>query len=341
MTVLHHNKPQPLNTCPLCGSISSTVMYHDVPDFKYRVPGKWDFLRCHDCGLIFLHTIPCKIDIIQPRDYSKHKPPRVPEIKGEGIMAGIKGWIRYGIMWQHGYKLAQNPLQKIAGRLLSLFPKIVLKSAWGILLFPKAHYGKTILDVGCGNGRFLAIMKKLGWNVYGVEPDPISLKISREIIGNKIHQSLDDMMALDVQFDVITMNHVLEHIDKPLAILKKCGQMLKPDGCIGICVPNWLSCTHRLFKKYWHALEPPRHVTMYEPDTLRILIQRSGFTVTMLETTSIRDGIVPFKKSYKNRYGRAPSFILMLMWNIFLMLTCFTDKKRGEEILLWGIKSVS
>ena len=341
MATLQHSEQNSLSTCPLCHSTASTVVYHDVSDNKYKVQGTWDFLRCCDCGVVYLHTIPYSIDEIQPSDYSKHKTPRLPEIKQQGTVGSIKGWIRCSILWHYGYELAQQPLQKIAWRLFFLFPTAVLKSTWGILLFPKAHYGKTILDVGCGNGRFLAVMEKLGWNVYGVEPDTSSLHISRKLIGSRVYPSLDDILALDVQFDIITMNHVLEHIDTPLAVLEKCGQMLKPDGCIGICVPNWLSCTHRLFKKYWHALEPPRHVTMYEPDTLRMLIHRSGFSVSALQTTSIRDKNSAFSKSYRNKYGRSPSFVLVVLWNIFLIIKGLVNKKSGEEILLWATHNAS
>ncbi len=79
------------------------------------------------------------------------------------------------------------------------------------------------------------------------------------------------------EFDVITISHVIEHAHDPLSILKASYRLLKPGGCLWIETPNIQSYSHARFGRFWRGLEPPRHLTIFNDDSLRTSLSRAGF----------------------------------------------------------------
>ena len=83
----------------------------------------------------------------------------------------------------------------------------------------------SILDYGCGNGDFLLKMKQEGWHINGVEFSEAGKKISEKKLRIKVNDE-KEFNKLHKKFDVITLWHVLEHIEKPNATLKKLRKIL-------------------------------------------------------------------------------------------------------------------
>ncbi|MAG69221.1 MAG: hypothetical protein CL471_02810, partial [Acidobacteria bacterium] len=91
---------------------------------------------------------------------------------------------------------------------------------------------KTCLDIGCGSGEFLKILREYGYDeVFGVDIKSYSEMDYKTYIG--------DFLALDINrnFSVITMWHVLEHLKNPLEFLRKAYDLLERTGLIVIEVP--------------------------------------------------------------------------------------------------------
>jgi 2-polyprenyl-3-methyl-5-hydroxy-6-metoxy-1,4-benzoquinol methylase len=78
-------------------------------------------------------------------------------------------------------------------------------------------------------------------------------------------------------FDAVSMNHVIEHLHDPVATLKECRRIMKPGGTISIATPNLASAGHKLFGPDWFALDPPRHLVLFTPDSLRRALRTAGF----------------------------------------------------------------
>ncbi len=311
-------------------------MYEGVEDYKYKVPGQWSFVKCAACGVVYLEPRLANHMEGYPSGYSQHKEPGRPSLYPP---YSWKGMIRRGVLWGLGYRdLGCSWVGQVMGRVLGSIPSVRLRALWGFLLVPEARPGGILLDVGCGNGRFLAAMQALGWKVMGVEPDPVSRSIAESLTGAPVLSSLVDANFPPEFFDVITMNHVFEHVSEPATVLQECRRILKPGGLLGLCVPNWASLTRRLFGRYCYHLEPPRHVVMYEPKVLHDLLVREGFEVVSLRTTSVRERRNSFQLSWLYRNGSYPRPLLVIFWEVLSSVVDFVWPSVGEEIVIWAKK---
>ncbi|MBN2408840.1 MAG: class I SAM-dependent methyltransferase, partial [Candidatus Aminicenantes bacterium] len=81
----------------------------------------------------------------------------------------------------------------------------------------------------------------------------------------------------DDSFQAIVMNHVIEHVPDPSGVLRKCRRLLAPGGRMVIVTPNPAGLGHRLFKKSWANLDPPRHPHLFSPKALRAAAEEAGF----------------------------------------------------------------
>ena len=134
-----------------------------------------------------------------------------------------------------------------------------------------------LIDVGCGRGDFLARLKSLGWNVLGIEPDPVSSSITRARGIDVFNGTLNGARLADNTADEIGVNHVIEHVHDPLSLLQECHRVLRPGGRLALYMPNIDSLGHRFFGRNWAGLDPPRHLFHFSPRSIGELLRRSPF----------------------------------------------------------------
>ena len=133
------------------------------------------------------------------------------------------------------------------------------------------------------------------------------------------------------------MHHSLEHMYRPLVALRRARELLKPSGRLGLAVPNWRSLGHRLFGRHYYALDAPRHVIQFEPETLEQLVLQAGFRVRDVRTTSVREAANAFETSYQYRHGRPPAAVATWLYAAAAQTAVATVAAGcGEEILLWA-----
>jgi SAM-dependent methyltransferase len=80
-------------------------------------------------------------------------------------------------------------------------------------------------------------------------------------------------------FDVIILNNVLEHLFDPKTTLNEINRILKNNGTLVIGIPNANSFEAKIFKKYWSAWDLPRHLYHFTPNTIKSLLNKTGFQV--------------------------------------------------------------
>jgi ubiquinone/menaquinone biosynthesis C-methylase UbiE len=139
--------------------------------------------------------------------------------------------------------------------------------------------GERLLDVGCGNGDFMLSMQNHHMTVSGVEPGlPGYLACRRRELDVK-NTFLESSGFQDSSFDVITANHVLEHVPDPTSFLSTIRRLLKPSGVAIIQVPNLRSFAFMLTHEYYLHLDVPRHLFQFTERSLRAYARKVGLRV--------------------------------------------------------------
>ena len=135
---------------------------------------------------------------------------------------------------------------------------------------------KRVLDVGCGTGNFVNEVSRRGVKyVLGIDYAEEAIKIAKTKYSKKnLEFKTQDVKEIDDKFDVIVSIGTIEHMDKPIDILKKLKKCLKPNGKIILTTPNWtnprgyvLMTLHFLFNAPitladLHYLTPNEHLKM-------------------------------------------------------------------------------
>jgi SAM-dependent methyltransferase len=123
-------------------------------------------------------------------------------------------------------------------------------------------------------------MHRQGWRVVGldVSSDAVT-RIRKELGLTAFTGTLPHPELSPGSFDVITMWHSLEHVHNPREVLRQAYFLLAPGGKLLIAVPNIESLPFRWFGKSWYGLDLPRHLTHFSPRTLKLMLDRVGFTV--------------------------------------------------------------
>ncbi|MBC8136190.1 MAG: class I SAM-dependent methyltransferase [Fibrella sp.] len=144
--------------------------------------------------------------------------------------------------------------------------------------------GCSALDVGCGDGRFMAALQKRDWQVVGTETDPAAAELARKRTGAPVYET---PLPPDQQekYDLVSLLHVLEHVSDPRDTLNGVRERLRPGGKLLLVLPNAESIEADLFGTSWYHLDLPRHFWAFSPGTLVRLVETCGFDVTEVRYT--------------------------------------------------------
>ena len=272
-----------LGACPACGSLERSRLFHGLRDETFRTaPGEWTLWRCPRCAVAYLDPRPTEASIA--RAYASYYTHSEDDPGKDGLIQrrdGLIGRVKQGIRNDYlNHKFKHNlPHAIIFGHLLF---RAVPRKAMEIddyvrQLKAPARSGAKLLDIGCGNGRFLKVAQALGYQAEGLEPDTTAAEIARSAGFQIYEQTLTNRRLSRTDYDVITMNHVIEHLHNPISALELIFNALNPGGRLWISTPNILSTGFSIYGKFWRGLEIPRHLIIFTPDSLEQLLNRVGF----------------------------------------------------------------
>jgi len=141
-----------------------------------------------------------------------------------------------------------------------------------------------ILDVGCGRGLFMDIMRQGGWEVEGSELNKETASYAEKVYNLKVYPGeITDQALPHENFDAINVCGVLEHIKKPDEVLSECYKLLKNDGLLVVLVPDIRSFEFKLGKKKWFHLDLPFHLFHFSEKGLVRLLQKKGFKIKRIK----------------------------------------------------------
>lgn len=250
-------------TCPVCLN-SATAPALTGTDLLFETTSKTFTLNsCASCHCLFLNPMPGEDEILgfYPKQY-----------------------------W---WNAATPGFLKI---LESIYRRIALHGH--VSFITAAGVQKDLLDVGCGSGTLLGLLKQRGFRVTGVDFSAEAAGVAaqengvRVVVGSLAHAAFPDR-----SFDLVTLFHVMEHITNPRDVLGEVARILRPDGAAILQVPNIDSWQFKLFGAKWYGLDIPRHVIDYSKDSMLQLLNDSGFVPRRIRHFNLRDNAPAFVSS--------------------------------------------
>jgi 2-polyprenyl-3-methyl-5-hydroxy-6-metoxy-1,4-benzoquinol methylase len=257
----HDNAPDaPQAPCPICSAPSHYE--YSGRDLLYDLHDRYDYHLCPTCGCVFQHPMPDMTTIagFYPENYMVYDQDK--------RIRHIPAWRQGVLKIKRGYThLHPGPLAMLAARFMSLIqtPKT-----------PVWENGGRMLDIGCGNGRFMTSMRTLGWAVQGVEFSETGVKAARMSELEVHHGDLRSANFLDSHFDLVTARHVIEHIPDPQDFLAEVTRVLRPGGRLVIETPSSAALGRQWFNTHWYANDVPRHLILFSPENLERLGTQHG-----------------------------------------------------------------
>lgn len=242
-----------LANCPICAS-SRVAFAFNAPTTRGLDDAQWSIFECTDCSHQFVNPQPTRQELqsYYSADYEAYDP-------------------------THGSSASDDEELRRA------------KASGKIRHIPLPS-GMRVLDVGSGGGWFLRICKKLGAIEQGVELSKHAAEMARNQ-GLRVFQgSLDEYLAQapsPPQFDIITANHVVEHLPDPVETLRIMKSLVAPGGFIWISVPNAAYPLCRALKGRWHSSDFPYHLMQFSPASMTQAGHRAGLKVRRQTTESL------------------------------------------------------
>ena len=280
-TLWPENELEEISSCPICGSSKRNILYSKLVDnVFFTAPGKWSSWRCLECQCSYLDPRPSRSSIHRAYSnyYTHQERVKNTSYTNLNLFRKLRRILANGyINWRYSTK--NTPASSIGiPLLLCLLP---LKNSIDRTyrnMPPIPEGGGTLLDVGCGNCSFLELAKSSGWSVFGVDPDDKAIAHGLKEGFDVKQGGIEQFEGEENLFDVITINHVIEHVHDPVAVLKACHRLLKPTGQLWLETPNIDSFGHQLYMENWRGLEPPRHLVLFNSSSLNRALVDAGFS---------------------------------------------------------------
>lgn len=309
--------------CPICDSTSQYDFSSRDLMFDHYV--RYDYQRCTNCNFIYQHPIPNadQISSFYPDDYMVYEE--------KSRLKNLSNFRRSILKKYYGYThLNTSPLSDFL-----CFISHKLNNNYEVPFVTNGY----LLDVGCGNGRYLDGMKKLGWNVKGVEFNEGAVNVCKLSNLDVHHGDLFSANFDSDSFDVINISHVIEHVPNPKELFTELSRILKKNGILIIKTPNSNALARALFNTNWYANDVPRHIYLFSEKNLSFLADICGLKMLQLKTRTSAKNILNSIDYVMNNQATPSRKVCWkrLLARIYVFIAQL--KKQGDEIFSVFIKS--
>lgn len=267
----------------------------------YASGEQFELCRCRECGFVFTQGAPVEAEIgryYETPDYISHSDTK------KGAMNAIYHRVR----------------QYMLGSKARLVMRVSRCAARG-----------RLLDIGTGTGYFANAMDGRGWKVEAIEKNPQARAFAKEHFGLDVKpESALDGFAPG-SFDVITLWHVMEHLEHLNETWERLKELLADKGALVVAVPNCSSYDARKYGAQWAAYDVPRHLWHFTPATIARLADKHGFVLAESHP-------MPFDAFYvsmltEKQRGRSLSFLRGMRVGAAAWLSAQGDKERSSSMI--------
>lgn len=285
--------------CPLCNSSNIEKRFSCKDHFA---TGEFfDIYKCSDCSFVFTQDVPDEKEIGRYYDTPS-------------------------------YVSHSNTDKGIINKLYHIVRRIMLRRKAGLVKRLTMLRNGRLLDYGAGIGYFAHAMKEADWDVTAIDKSPQARQSAKQNLGINIEPEEYLSTIEDGTFDVITMWHVMEHIQEIHDFWDTLYRILDESGILIIAVPNCSSYDAETYRENWAAYDTPRHLWHFTPSTIMEFGRRHKFILERQET-------MPFDGFYismlSERYKGARCATLRGLWNGFLGWIASFDKTSASSSIIY------
>ena len=248
-----------ISSCPACGSELSELWSAAHDRLHQTTNQKFEYNRCLGCRSLYESVRPIQEDIWKC----------YPDNYGPYAIKNSRKTLIWSPKWFN--KVTNAFSERIIG--ISAFRRRIGE------IEGRMNQAGVMLDFGCGSGKYLDRAKKYGTKAIGMDfskqaLDQVSARGHRAL---PVDDSSWDALGEGV-VGFVRMNHVIEHLYNPEAILRRIHRAMKPGATLHIATPNPMGPSAEIYRAAWWGLECPRHVVLISPDRVVAILRSLGFS---------------------------------------------------------------
>ena len=286
-------------------------------DFEYdSTHEEIDYLQCLTCRLIFPRDIPSEsaLPIIYPPHYYAFNETET----ANPIVARVRGWVA---------RTRGSPYYDLV-----------------------SNEGAAVIDIGCGDGRLLDILRfscPRDWQLHGIDwsEKAINRVNAKGYFGRSGDISRIDLSDWQGKFDLVLMHQLIEHVRNPREILKKVAGIIKTGGILSIETPD-INCWdfQLLSNRYWSVYHIPRHFYIFDKVNFVDLARSAGFEVISTKSLinpvawihSIRSFCADrkFLRPFAKYFHHQNVLLLAIFTPLEILQTCLAGTSSNMQINL-------
>lgn len=300
-----------METCSVCKHSVSIPVLEDLQAYEYPIAWQGAIKACSRCGLMQQAPMPDLQQALDfyPADYTHYNP----------AIGGLKAFLM----------------------------GIYMRRTIAFLKEQGIRRGGRILDIGCAGGQKLAILRDaLNLEAVGIEPNETAAQKARDLYGLEVYTDTFPTAELAGRhFDVIYINHVIEHVPAPLKLLNDIHRCLAPGGIVVGETENLDCLSFRIFGRYWALLHLPFHLFFFNRKTLANVFTLSEFSQVALETLteptvwslSLNNFLRRYSAPDEARSARMPGY---LAFTLLAVPVSWLEFGQGPIIRFWARKKI-
>lgn len=308
--------------CKICGSDEEHEVV-SVAEMMFGLGERFDYFQCSRCNCLQIVEIPADMSRYYPSHYYSFSPKPRKYLRNPIVRALRR-------MNDHYTVINRGVLGALVN---AISPNKKLSALSHIALTERSR----ILDVGCGDGWRLYVLKEIGFeHVLGIDPyiqKDLQYENGVRIRKQSIHET-------GGEWDVIMYHHSFEHVSNPEEQLQTARQLLSRGGCCLIRIPTVSSYAWEQYRENWYQLDAPRHFFLHSRESMRILAEKSGFTLRGILFDSTMDQFLRSELYLRNMpaapYARVFTKSQIRSWK--RRATELNREGRGDQAAFFLIK---
>ncbi|NDV57557.1 bifunctional 2-polyprenyl-6-hydroxyphenol methylase/3-demethylubiquinol 3-O-methyltransferase UbiG [Bacteroides sp. 519] len=287
-----------IKSCPLC---NNACLEKELTCTDSFVSGEqFDVFCCKECGFKFTQNFPQGSEIDQYYNSTNY--------------------------------ISHSDTHKgLVNRLYHRVRKQMLKKKTQLVLTTSLLKTGKLLDIGTGTGYFPAAMQKEGWDVEAIEKNEQTRIYAKEKFNLNVHNESALNTFKPQTFDVITLWHVMEHLENLDQVWANLHTLLKDTGFLIIAVPNCASYDAEYYKEQWAAYDVPRHLWHFTPATIQKWGAKHNFVLASRYAMPF-DAFYISMLSEKNK-GNSSAFIKGMSMGAWFRLKTLAKKDKSSSMI--------